>query len=542
MYYIDIVTSQLQKYTQWNFQCLPVSHQLLILTNSNMEMLNLVIFTVCLGAIGVLVYFYWQMNFWKRKGIPQIQCLPIIGSHFKLITGRIAISDFVKYLYSCHQDAKYFGMFDFNTPLLVVRDPDLIKEIGVKSFEHFLDHKSFLDETMDPIFGKNVFSLKGDRWKEMRNTLSPSFTAAKMKFIFELIDKCASDFVQYFLDHSDETKSINTKDAFTRYTNDVIATAAFGITVNSMQDKENEFYVHGADASSFRGFWRFAKFIMFRMFPSFLRLIGEPFVSRSSARFFKAVIRETLNEREKNKIIRPDMIHLLMEAKEKEDGINLSVDDIVAQSFIFFLAGFETSSTLMSFLTHELVMNPEIQEKLRNEVDMIIERDNSKITYETLSKMKYLDMVVSECLRKYPPSPVVDRVCVKTYTLPKPTPDSNEYIVEPNTSIWFPVNGIHHDPKYYPDPEKFDPERFSDENKDNIHPYAYLPFGLGPRKCIGNRFALMETKLLIVYIMKHFILERTEKTQHPLKFEISVTIGVQGGTWAKFVKRTSKVS
>ncbi|XP_043480610.1 cytochrome P450 9e2-like [Leptopilina heterotoma] len=507
-----------------------------------MESLNLAILTICLGAIGVLIYFYRQINFWKQRGIPQIQCLPIVGSHLRLITGRMAVSDFAKHIYNCHPNAKYFGMMDFNTPVAVVRDPELIKEIGVKSFEHFLDHKSFLDETMDPIFGKNVFSLKGDRWKQMRNTLSPSFTAVKMKFMFELIDKCASDFVKYFLEHEDETMSINTKDAFTRYTNDVIATAAFGISVNSMKDKENEFYVHGADASSFRGFWRFAKFIIFRICPGFLRFIGEPFVSRSSARFFKAVIRETLKAREENGIVRPDMIHLLMEAKEKDDGIDLSVDDIVAQSFIFFIAGFETSSTLMSFLAHELVMNPDVQEKLRNEVDMVMKVNNGEINYDTLTKMKYLDMVVSEVLRKYPPAPVVDRVCVKTYTLPKPTPDSGEYIAEPNTSIWIPVIGLHHDPKYFPNPEKFDPERFSDENKDDINPYTYLPFGLGPRKCIGNRFALMETKLLLIYILKHFILERTEKTQHPLKYEISVTIGVKGSTWAKFVRRTPKVT
>lgn len=98
--------------------------------------------------------------------------------------------------------------------------------------------------------------------------------------------------------------------------------------------------------------------------------------------------------------------------------------------------------------------------------------------------------------------------------------------------VWIPIYGIHHDPTYFPNPDKFDPERFSDENKHNIQPGTYLPFGIGPRNCIGSRFALMEIKTMMYFLVLHFSIEKNEKTQIPLKlkktpFAIAVENGVQ---------------
>ncbi|XP_043480616.1 cytochrome P450 9e2-like [Leptopilina heterotoma] len=503
-----------------------------------MESLNLALWTLIVGALCLLFFFlHYKAHFWERKNTPHLRPILIFGNTVSFFFQTVPITKFVNDIYNSFPNAKYFGMMDIHTPIAVLRDPDLIKEICVKNFDNFLDHQAFIDETMDPIFGKNVFSLKGERWREVRNTLSPSFTATKMKFMFELIEKCAKNFVQYYMEHPEMTESIESKDAFTRYTNDVIATAAFGISVDSLKDRENEFYLMGKDATAFGKGLRALKFLIFRTCPQIMKLIGEPFLARSTDRFFKNLVSETVKVRKEKNIIRPDMIHLMMEASNKENGVKLTIDDIIAQSFIFFLAGFDTTATAMCFVAHELAMNPEIQDKLRNEIDTFTENREEKITYETISKMKYLDMVISEALRKYPPAPSTDRLCIKKYTLPKATPDSEEYTALPKSVVWIPIQGLHHDPKYYPDPEKFDPERFNDENKDKIHPYAYLPFGIGPRKCIANRFALMETKILIVYILQKFILEKSVKTKHPIEFQKGFAIVAKGGLWVKFTKR-----
>lgn len=501
--------------------------------------LLLILITLFLGAIIGALILYRQTNFWEQKGIPYLKPLiPVLGSMSIILFRRSSFYDGLNFLYNKFPNAKYYGMMILHTPLLLVRDPDLIKEICVKNFENFVDRRSFMTEEMDPVYGKNVFSLKGDRWKKMRNTLSPAYTAAKMKLMFELVEKCARDFVQYFIDHSNEAKSIELSDAFTRYCNDVIATAAFGISVNSLKDRENEFYKRGKKSFNLGSSKRFIKIIAFRLFPKLMHLLGITFLAKKSDRFFKKIITETVITRDEKNIIRPDMIHLLMEARNKDDN-DLSMDDIIAQGFLFFLAGFDSSSGLMKFMAHELAMNPEIQDRLRIEVDSLLkENENIDDFYGRLSELKYMDMVLSETLRKYPPNPLLDRLCVKEYNFPKATADSKEYTVKPKNAIWIPIYGLHHDPKYFPNPEKFDPERFSDENKDKIHPYAYLPFGLGPRKCIGNRFALMETKLIFVFILLNFTLEPTEKTKYPIEFARGGGgLKVKDGLWIAFKKR-----
>lgn len=160
-------------------------------------------------------------------------------------------------------------------------------------------------------------------------------------------------------------------------------------------------------------------------------------------------------------------------------------NELVAQCLIFFLAGFETSSSALSFAAHELGANPDIQQKLYKEIKTVNDEIGGKrISYDALQKMKYLDQVVSETLRKWPLGVQIDRICVKDYVYDDG--DKLKFHIEKGTNVVFSLYGVHRDPKYYSDPEKFDPERFSNENKHNILPGTYAPFGIGPRNCIGE--------------------------------------------------------
>ncbi|XP_051157198.1 cytochrome P450 9e2-like [Leptopilina boulardi] len=504
--------------------------------------------TVCLSllciivsVVGILILRSHRryQNYWRKKGFtPYIKSVPFFGNFYSMTFKKLSISEYITKVYNHFPEAKYTGILQFNIPTLVLRDPELIKDVCIKNFDNFTDHRSFVPEDADPLFGRMVFFLKGTKWREMRQTLTPSFTGSKMKLMFELISKCSRDFVQYFLDHPEEANSVEMKDTFTRYATDVIATTAFGITVNSLKDRNNEFYLRGKEAVDFNSIKRLLKIIALGTFTKFMKFIGEPIMSRSTTRFFRTIIEETIKIRKEKNIVRPDMIHLLMTANDNEKGVKVSIEDIAAQGLIFFLAGFSTSATAMGFVIHELAVNPEIQEKLREEIDHLTEQEG-EISYDTLFKMKYLDMIISETLRKYPPNGMMDRVCVKSFTLPKSTPDSKEFETDLETVIWLPIYALHHDPQYFPDPEKFDPERFNDENKDKINPYAYIPFGIGPRKCIGDRFALMEIKILIVHLLQNFVLEREERTKHPIEFEKSFLIIPNGDMWVKFKKRNN---
>ncbi|XP_015177367.1 PREDICTED: cytochrome P450 9e2-like [Polistes dominula] len=503
--------------------------ELSFLPSSSFTILLTTLITII--VIKVISLFYYQYTYWKKQGVPTALNYPFFGINWKIFFGKTSFVDFCKIMYREVPEAKYIGSMDFALPILIIKDPELLKDITVKQFDHFPDHRAFVDETIDPVFGKNVFSLRGERWKEMRNTLSPSFTASKMRFMLELVSKCSNEFVNYFVEHPEAAKEVEMKDAFTRYTNDVIATVAFGISVNSMKDRNNIFFHKGVEATKFDGLWNIIKFTLLRICPGLMKLLRIGFLTQSTSQFFNDIIRETVKARDEQGIIRPDMIHLLMQARDKESS-NLDIQDIVAQAFIFFLAGFDTSSTLMCFMVYELSLHQDIQKRLREEIDEALLRTNGEFNYEDLSKLTYMDMIINETLRKYPPAVFMDRLCAKRTVIPPSLPDGKEIVIEPETTLWIPCYGFHHDPKYFLNPDKFDPERFNDENKHNINPYTFFPFGLGPRKCIGERFALMETKVVIINILQKFIIKRTSKTVDPVEFDNkSFNLRIKGGFW-----------
>jgi cytochrome P450 family 6 len=192
--------------------------------------------------------------------------------------------------------------------------------------------------------------------------------------------------------------------------------------------------------------------------------------------------------------------------------LEIDGDDLVAQSYAFLLAGFETSATTMAFALYELALHTAIQQRLRTEITAVLEEHNQQVTYEAIQEMPYLEKVifgechghcrslqdcvqqsqtftafvcVTETLRKYPIVPFLDRKCNFDYELPVSS-DNVKVTLPAGTGAYAPIYAIHHDPQYYPDPETFDPERFTEENIKKRHQFCYLPFGEGPRICLGE--------------------------------------------------------
>ena len=162
---------------------------------------------------------------------------------------------------------RYTGMYQFLLPTLVIKDPDLIKRMTVKDFDHFVDHRTFIPEDSDPLWGKNLFALTGKKWREMRATLSPAFTSSKMKFMFSLISQSGEQFVNFFLKKNQELITVEMKDILTRFTNDVIANTAFGVECDSLGDRENEFYLMGKEATDLSGLWKNLKLFGYILVP-----------------------------------------------------------------------------------------------------------------------------------------------------------------------------------------------------------------------------------------------------------------------------------
>ncbi|PSN52369.1 Cytochrome P450 9e2 [Blattella germanica] len=465
-----------------------------------MSLESLWLWTFAISFIVLIAYLIgtWNHDFFSKRNIPSLKTVPFLGNMGPLVLRKASFAEHSQNIYNRLKGYKYGGMFEFMNPVLVLRDPELIKMVTVKDFEYFLDHRAPISEEAEPMFGKNLFNLRGHRWKEMRSTLSPAFTSSKMKNMFVLVSECGKQLGEFLMECSRDKKgdllTVELKDLYTRYTNDVIATSAFGIGCDSLKNPKNEFFQMGKDVTNFGGIRQFI-FLGYLFSPRLMKYLNLKFLSSKATEFFRFLVHNTMDTRKTKGIIRPDMIHLLMQAKEgtlkSEDKSILNYlyyviewddDDLTAQAVLFFFAGFDTASTLLCFMSHLLATNPDVQKRLQDEIDQSLEENDGKLTYEAIHSMKYLDMVVSESLRLYPPAIFTDRKCVKNYRLPM----EPSYTLEPGDAVWIPIYAIHHDPKYYPNPEKFDPERFSDENKDNIKPFTYLPFGSGPRNCIGK--------------------------------------------------------
>lgn len=298
------------------------------------------------------------------------------------------------------------------------------------------------------------------------------------------------------------------KELARKFTVDIIGSTAFGLDINSFENPNNDFLRIAKKSSDFNNTSTLLKLMGFFMCPKVMSFFKIKLFDDETNDFFTYAIKETFKAREKEGVMRNDMIDLLIQAKKgylnhddiKEEDNNLHEgfavanehesnkakvkrvwddDDITAQCFIFFFAGFETVSAVMTFMAYEVLKNQDIQRKLQDEIDKVNAELNGKVlSYERLQKMKYMDQVLSETLRFHPPVPIIDRVCTKDNVL---NYDDKTIDVETGAVFFIPAYAIHHDEKYYPDPEKFDPERFSDENKDKINRDCYLPFGIGPR-------------------------------------------------------------
>ncbi|RZC38896.1 cytochrome P450 9e2-like [Asbolus verrucosus] len=495
-------------------------------------------------------------KYWSGRYVTHLSSWPLVGNMGAFVMRKKHFMNVALDIYNNFPNERYVGFMQFTRPALVVRDLDLIKQIGIKEFDHFHDHVTG-STSNDEIMSKALINLSGQDWRQMRATLSPAFTSNKMKNMYHLISECAENFVKHF--QGKEQVSVEMKDILSRFANDVIATTAFGIKVDSLRDLNHEFFLMGKRLTTF-SFGQTIKLSIILISQTIATKLQIEMLPKATATFFRSIIKNNITKRETEGIVRPDLLHLLMEARkgklkhetvkdEKGEGfatveeshigkntkqMELTDNHIVAQALLFFFAGFETVSTASSFLAHELAVNPDVQKKLQEEIDAVNEEHEGKIPYEILLSMKYFDQVVCESLRKWPAAFQTDRICTKNYTILPKKAHERVLEIEEGVLMVIPIMALHRDPQYYPEPERFDPERFSEENKDRFVPGTYLPFGLGPRNCIGSRFALLEIKTLFFHLLSKFDIVPVKETKIPFKinpkqFNLTVEDGFNVG-------------
>ncbi|XP_037955456.1 cytochrome P450 6a9-like [Teleopsis dalmanni] len=481
------------------------------------------IFLCILVGIVTIVYIWLkrQLSYWQKLGIPCEEPSLFTGNFIGLRTKYSLTELFVNYYNKFKGSGPFAGFYWFQNPVLIILDTQLIKNILIKDFNKFTDRGFYSNEKVDPLTGQ-LFLLDGQKWRSMRNKLSPTFTSGKMKFMFPTIIKVGEDFLNVLNELVDQNAKVDIKELLARFTIDIIGTCAFGLNISSLRDPNTEFLVMGQRGlvETRYGFFGTA---LTSTFPDLARKLHVKQTPADIETFFLRIFRETVEYREKNNIRRNDFMDLLIDLKNNksllsEDGetlTNLTVEQLAAQAFSFFSAGFESSSISMSFALYALATHEDIQDKVRKEIETVFIAHGHEFIYDCLMDMKYLGQVILETLRLYTVVPVINRKCLEDYVVE----DNSKYVIKKGTSIFIPTAGIHLDEKYYPNPNVFNPDNFSSERVNTRDHGEFLAFGEGPRNCIGFRFGLMQIKIGLALILKNYKVRVCSETQVPLKFD-----------------------
>ncbi|XP_044260375.1 cytochrome P450 6A1-like [Tribolium madens] len=477
---------------------------------------------VCL-LVTVFLYYKWTFKYWQRRNIPWLEPSLPFGNLSNPFNRQENLGITVKKFYKEMKQRKWKhgGIFFLVSPVYCVVDLDYVKNIMSRDFHYFTDRSIYFNEKNDPL-SAHLFAIGGQKWRNLRTKLTPTFTSGKMKQMFHTLLECESNLLKRIAKECHSP--INIKEILSCFTIDVIGSVGFGLECKTFEDEDSPFRIYGKKVFKDSVLRSLKRVFLTSNFPDLARKLGVLAFPSDITDFFLKVVTDTVRYREENHHTRSDFLQLLIDMKNNE---TLTIEEIAAQCFVFFLAGFETSSTTMTFALYELAKNQEIQSRVREEIGAVLKKYDGKITYEAIHDMKYMNQVIDETLRKYPATTVITRTCVRDYGIP-----DQDVIIPKGTSVLIPVLGIHHDEEYYPNPEKFDPERFTQENKAARHHYAHLPFGEGPRICIGLRFGLMQSKVGLTSLLKNYRFTVNEKTKEPLKMQVrSLILAAEGEIW-----------
>ncbi|XP_020607814.1 cytochrome P450 3A41-like [Orbicella faveolata] len=472
----------------------------------------------------------------KKLGIPGPPPWPFVGN-----LPEISKKPGQPFLVEKELAEKYgrvFGYYLGRIPAYMISDVDLLKQILVKEFSKFPNRPlaNFGGQGMSS--RKGLLQLEDEDWRRIRTTITPTFSAVKLKQIAPLIHQSCDTLCKKLEKIAQSGEKVDMWRTYGKFTMEVILASAFGVQVG-IQTSDDELYTSNAEKLFQQPGFSFVLMVFPFMRPV-LQLVTSLFFHSSateaaaSAAFIMKAAEEVLHLRRESGVSqRKDLLELMLRAevtdKDGKHVSKLSDDEVLAQSFTFILAGYETTSNALAYTTYCLALNPEVQEKLIEEIDEAV-GDKETADYETVQNLEYLDMVLCEALRLYPPAFRFGRICSESCTL-------NGVHFLKDTMAIVPVYHLHRDPEYWPDPETFDPERFSPEAKQKRSPYCYLPFGTGPRSCIGMRFALIEAKLALVHLLKRFTFQRSAETEVPLQLKAAVTMAPKNGIQVKIISR-----
>ncbi|XP_014287735.1 cytochrome P450 6j1 isoform X1 [Halyomorpha halys] len=451
------------------------------------------------GIVVLVVIFClsysWLFGFWDRRNVFNVKFEFTRQMLNKIIKNQHS-QDRFEDLYRKYKSEGLVGFYTLFSPMLLVTDPELVKTVIVKDFNKFHDTAMEAKEEVDPLFAPNPFFTKGmEKWKELRSIQASNMTAVRFKEIIPIMYKVAQNMVNYLTEKKIEP--VVAKEFCFLYTVDNSCSCGFGIEPSAFTDPENNFVKYANSENIFKPspFTMFCRF----SFPKVANFLKLRVLSEEAEEFFKSFVQKMIEYRSSSNVSKNDFINYLIKLnrKLKEENKQAYTNlELAAHCLTFYVDSTETSSNQLAFFLLDLANHQHVQDKLRKEISSI-SKCPTDFDLDKVSSINYLNMAFNESLRIHNQTGMLSRTCTED-TVIRNTP------IPKGTRVFIPVGQFHMDPEYFPNPEKFEPERFSEEKKDSIPKYSFLPFGEGPRICVGYKYASLQIRLAVIFLLLNF--------------------------------------
>ncbi|XP_065891833.1 cytochrome P450 4A6-like [Dysidea avara] len=440
----------------------------------------------------------WWKYVWYLRGLPSPPRHWLLGHMAELGNGERSIQFGVK----CHRDYPdlYVMFIGPVTPQVVITHPDY-RKILLRSTEPKSKYYRFIADWI----GDGLLLSSGDKWFKHRKMLTPAFHFDILKSYVPVMNEVTRTLLDIWQEHADKGTSFNVVDYASLYTLDILLRCAFSDDSSScLVEKDQVPYVQAVHKLSripmervrllpYHIDWVFNLSPLGRKFHHCVKILHE-YSEKAIDKRRTQLLEGTGGLSRKY----TDFLDVLLLA-EDEQGYSLTDEEIREEVNTFMFEGHDTTATALCWTLYCLATHPDHQEKCRKEArEVLSEKDD--VTWEDLNKLVYISMCIKESLRLYPPVPFVARELKEDYVF-------GDYKLRKGTSITIGINSQHHNPRIWPDPEKFDPLRFSTENVKLQDSFAFVPFSAGPRNCIGQNFATQDLKIALVHIINRFHIE-----------------------------------
>ncbi|KAL1224629.1 Cytochrome [Cardamine amara subsp. amara] len=495
------------------------------------------------AAVVIVVYLYQPS--WSVRNVPGPTAMPLVG-HLPLMAkyGPDVFSVLAK---------QYGPIFRFQMgrqPLIIVAEAELCREVGIKKFKDIPNRSVPSPISASPLHKKGLFFTRDKRWSKMRNTILSLYQPSHLTSLIPTMHNFITS-ATHNLDS--EPRDIVFSNLFLKLTTDIIGQAAFGVNFGlsgkkpSKDVKVTDFInQHVYSTTQLKMDLSGSLSIILGLL---IPILQEPFrqvlkripgtmdwrVEKTNAKL-SGQLNEIVSKRAKETEITDskDFLSLILKARESDPFAKniFTPDYISAVTYEHLLAGSATTAFTLSSVLYLVSAHLEAEKRLLQEIDGFGGRDLIPTAHDLQYKFLYLDQVIKEAMRFYMVSPLVARETAKDVEI-------GGYLLPKGTWVWLALGVLAKDPKNFPEPEKFRPERFDPNGEEEKlrHPYAFIPFGIGPRACVGQRFALQEIKLTLLHLYRNYIFRHSQEMEKPLQLDYGVILSFKNGVKLRAIKR-----